>query len=334
MLDKIERDNVLLPGQAEYEKNLLQSVLSRLEHYGGSRLLSSVVLTGSFGRDEPTYVLSSNGKICLKSDVEIGLIFSGYVKKKQVIAVADQVAAEFSEELNFMPICARRIKKAHNYNFTVWSGKMKTLFTYDLYNGSKTIWGEKIIEKVPVTLEMVDLYEAKRLVANRIGEMIYHRSTGDEDYVQVQWQGKLVLALGSAWLLCSGLYESSYRRQYALLAEHKAEAERVFGDSFFADYEKAFLFLRQNREACYIQKESLMEYVKAADALFRQKGLKKPGSNSLSRMLKYWMKYVKMDRRFALVNFEDAILQALIAGYYRNDPELSQKAKLWKKVLY
>lgn len=333
MLEKIQNDNLLLPGQAEYEKKLLQEVLKRIEYYGGKKLLSSVVLTGSFGRDEPTYVQSSDGLIRLKSDVEIGLVFSGYRKRKRVIALGEQVAKEFSEDLNFMPISERRLEKAHNFNFTVWSSKKKTLFTYDLYNGSKTIWGRCIVEKVPLSLEMVDLYEAKRLVANRIGELICCSEEEDMGYVQAQWRGKLMLALGSAWLLCSGLYASSYRKQYLLLAEHRLEAEKIYGESFFEDYEKAFLLLRRNQEAGCIQKESLMTYVKAADVLFCQLGLKKPKSNSLSRNLKYWLKYVNTSREFRVFNFEDAILQALITGYYQEPQAAQQMAKIWQDVL-
>ena len=333
MLNKIQQDNSGLPGQAEYEKKLLQSVLDRLEYYGGKEILKSIVLTGSFGRDEPSYVQCENGTVCLKSDVEIGLVFSGFRKRNLVIALAKQVAEEFSEELNLMPISAVRLKRAQNFNFAIGSSKAKTLFTYDLYNGSKTIWGEHIIEKIPVSLDMVDLYEAKRLVANRIGELICCSDSKNTDYLQAQWQGKLMLALGSAWLLCSGLYESSYRRQYAILAERKLELENAFGKSFFADYEKAFLFLRQNRGFFRIQKEPLLEYVKSADIIFARLKLKKPKINSLSRNLKYWVKYIKITREFGLINFEDAILQALITDYYRDDPELPQVAKIWKRVL-
>ena len=325
--------NLVLPGQVEYEEKLLQKVLDRLEYYGGSKLLTSVVLTGSFGRDEPSYVQGENGAVCLKSDVEIGLIFTGFWKRNPVIALAKLVADEFSEELNFMPVSVRRLKKAHNFNFSIRSPKKKTLFTYDLYNGSKTIWGEQIIENVPVRLEMVDLYEAKRLVANRIGELICLSGADDAGYVQAQWQGKLVLALGSAWLLCNGIYESSYRRQYALLAEHKSEVEKVFGESFFADYEKVFLFLRQNQETAHVQKTALLSYVKAADAFFKQMNLSNSKINSLSRKLKYWLKYVKVTRKLGLMNFEDAILQELITGYCRDDSNLQQLANIWKKVL-
>ena len=333
MLDKKQHYNVLIPGQAEYEETLLQRIMDRIEYYGGREVLTSVVLTGSFGRDEPSYVQSANGGLCLKSDVEIGLVFSGPCKRNLVIALAEQVAQEFVEELNFMPMSVGRVKRAHNFNFTIWPSKTKTLFTYDLYNGSKTIWGERIIEKVPVSLKMVDLYEAKRLVANRIGELICCSNPKEEDYMQAQWRGKLVLALGSAWLLCNGLYESSYRRQYTLLAKHKAKIEKEFGKSFFGDYEHAFLFLRQNRGFSCIQKESLMEYVKAADMLFRQLRLKKSESNSMSRKLKYWMKYLRTSREFGLINFEDAILQTLINAFYRDDPELPQVAKIWHNVL-
>lgn len=334
MLHKIQQDNSGLPGQAEYEKKLLQSVLDRLEYYGGKEILKSIVLTGSFGRDEPSYVQCENGTVCLKSDVEIGLVFSGFRKRNLVIALAKQVAEEFSEELNFMPISTSRLKKVHNFNFTVLSPKMKTLFTYDLYNGSKTIWGERIIETIPVSLDKVDIYEAKRLVANRIGELICHSGEKDADYVQAQWQGKVILALGSAWLLCNDMYESSYRRQYALLSEHKAEAEKLFGKSFFSDYEKAFLFLRKNQEVCWIKKTNLMSYVKAADVLFYQLGLRKSKTNSMSRKLKCWLKYIKISGGFGLVNFEDKILQALITGYYQETTNLPKVAEAWRSVLY
>ena len=116
----------------EYEKNLIESIIESVEKNGGKDLLSSIVLTGSFGRYEPTYSYSDDGTFKLKSDVEIALIYNRKVKKSNIEELISKVSKEFDEDLNLMPIDEKRIKGVYNFNHSLFIPKYKTIFTYDL----------------------------------------------------------------------------------------------------------------------------------------------------------------------------------------------------------
>lgn len=57
----------------QYEEQLIANIITSLEKHGAKDLLSSVIITGSFGRKEPTYEHRNDRKLVLKSDVEIAL---------------------------------------------------------------------------------------------------------------------------------------------------------------------------------------------------------------------------------------------------------------------
>ena len=203
--------------KAVYEEKLIENVISSVEKYGGKNCLSSIILTGSFGRNEPTYAMDADGNLKLKSDVEIAFVFPKSSQKRLVEDLIRSVSSEFNEELNLMAINEKRVRKAYNFNFSVKVPKYKTIFTYDLFNGSRTIWGRNFIQEQTIALTDVDPYEAKRLVANRIGELTYLQNSANQEeikYLRLQWKGKLMLAIVSAWLICEDEYVSSYHGQY------------------------------------------------------------------------------------------------------------------------
>lgn len=322
---------------AEYEKNLIKSVLSSIEQYGGKDCLSSMILTGSFGREEPTYRVDGD-RFQLKSDVEIALVFPDSSKKEIVENLIKEVSSEFNEDLNLMAIDERRVRKGYNFNFSLRVPKYKTIFTYDLFNGSKTIWGKDFIGENKVTLDDVDIYEAKRLVANRIAELIYLQChTKDEEqkkYLREQWKGKLMLAIVSAWLICEKEYVSSYHGQYQKTKDKMEDADHEFGNGFFDEYDKVFRFLRENGVAYEVSDKKLAGYVKRVDYYFRNRKIRKPKVNSISRILKYTLKYVKTGVKYGAVGFEDSILQALISHYWNQTEDVIMDAEIWHRVLY
>lgn len=323
--------------KAVYEEKLISNVVASIISHGGKDCLSSIILTGSFGRGEPTYSLYSNGELQLKSDVEIALVFSRSSQKKLVEELIQKVSSEFTEELNLMAINEKRVRKAYNFNFSLCVPKYKTIFTYDLFNGSKTIWGRDFIREKTIELTDVDPYEAKRLVANRIGELIYLQNTSDKgnvEYLRMQWKGKLMLAMMSACLICESEYVSSYHGQYD---KAKADAERIeelLGKGFFAEYEKVFSFLRENGRQYEISDKLLEGYVKNIDLYFKEKELNSPKVNSLSRLMKYTVKYIRTGKKYGYRGFEDNILQALITDFSDRSAQINEDAEVWHKVLY
>ena len=320
-----------------YENNLLNEIISNIEKNGGSKLLSSVILTGSFGRDEPTYITNPDGSFFLKSDIEMALIFSKQENKKAVNALIERVSKEFPEELNLMAISERRIIQAHNFNFALRPAKLKTIFTFDLYNGSKTIWGKDYLKDVSVSIENVDAYEAKRLVANRIGElhcMDVVLASENKRYFTSQWKGKLMLALGSAWLILKKAYVSSYHGQMEQLQKFRQDVDKDLGVDFVNQYEKVFSFLRESMPEYEVPDHHLRDFVRNIDDLMQMHGLTKPKVNCSSRMLKYFIKYAKTGMNFGFIDFENKILQDLITKYHQRCPEVYDTAKVWYRVLY
>lgn len=320
-----------------YEKNLIENVIASIEKHGGKECLSSIILTGSFGRGEPTYTVGDDGKPQLKSDVEIALVFPDSSKKQTIDQLIETVSSEFTEELNLMAINEKRVRKAYNFNFSLRVPKYKTIFTYDLFNGSRTIWGRDFITENTVIISDVDSYEAKRLVANRIGELVYLQNSADgnnKNYLRKQWKGKLMLAIVSAWLLCEGDYVSSYHGQYQKLHSKEKETEKTIGKGFLGEYEKIFRFLREDGSEYEIPDELLSGYVEKIDRYFKQKNIRKPKVNSISRLMKYTVKYIKTGMKYGLIGFENNILQALINDYWNRTDKITTDADVWYKVLY
>lgn len=323
--------------KASYEEKLIADVIASVEKHGGKSCLSSIILTGSFGRGELTYSLDSNGELHLKSDVEIALVFSKSSQKKRVEELIQSVSSEFAEDLNLMAINENRVRKAYNFNFSLRVPKYKTIFTYDLFNGSRTIWGRDFIGEKTVALADVDPYEAKRLVANRIGEFTYLQNTSElekSSYLRMQWKGKLMLAIVSAWLICEGEYVSSYHGQYDKTKEHAGKIEALLGESFLTEYEKVFSFLREDGEAYEVCNQQLENYIKCMDAYFSEKKLSTPKVNSVSRFIKYTIKYLRTGMQYGLIQFEEHILQALITDFSCKVVRLNEDAEVWHRVLY
>lgn len=323
--------------QEKYEKKLINHIIGRIERYGGRKCLSSIILTGSLGRGEATYETDADGGICLRSDVEMALVFPGLLQKKKVETLIHKVSHEFKEDLNLMAVEERRVKKASNFNFSLITPRYKTLFTYDLFNGSRTIWGRDFIEGKEVALDEVDLYEAKRLVANRIGEYIYLQNTSDlnkKEYLRMQWKGKIMLAVASAWLIIEGMYTSSYLEQYERVRANKEKVEDLIGRGFVLEYEKTIFFLRGNSEVYEVPDKSLFRYIKNIDCCFQVNRIKKAKVNSFSRFIKYMLKYIKSGISYGICGVEDNILQSLLSDFWQQSEWLYRDADVWHKVLY
>ncbi len=321
----------------DYEESLVCDIIRSIEKHGGLKYLSSVILTGSLGRDEATYGYTAAGDIILKSDVEMALIYRDAADKQAVSALIGTVAGEFEEELNLMAISEKRIRNAYNFNYSLMIPRYRTLFMFDLFNGSRTVWGRNWIGEKRIGLEKVDLYEAKRLVANRIAELVYRTDTAcgtDRCGLRRQWKGKLMLAIASAYLILEGAYVSSYGGQYERLKKRRSAVDRTMGEGFFDQYEKAFIFLRKEGPECEAEDGKLREYVWFANQCFKKRSLRNPKVNCTARMAKYCAKYYQAGMPYGVFRFEDVILQTLIDGYYAGSPQLSATADVWHRVLY
>ena len=312
-----------------YEAQLFDRINKAFEAHQLSDCACSAILTGSFGRGEPTYRYSGED-VTLQSDVEIALIYRRSRDGKRLRTAMRAIASEFEEDLNFMAFPRRRIVRRHNYNHTLFTPRYCTLFAYDLFGASRTIWGETLLGR-SLPAERIDLYEAKRIVANRIGELL---CVPEEDVQSVAvWRAKLLLAIASAYLLCEGAYQSSYRAQHDEILRRKAALIGVLGHKFMVDYQAAFGYLREGADGFCVSDGNLRGYVAAIGDYLQQRGVAKPKTNSLSRRVKYCLRYLRFGGRGGLVGLEERILQALMEGFAAG-ADAGKYAAMWRAVLY
>lgn len=318
----------------DHSKRLIEKLVKSILYYNGDKILSSIILTGSFGRKEPTYIENEDKSVVLKSDVEVALIYPVGSSRKALLKLVENVSKDFEEDLNLMPMTERRMKKVLNFNYDINTPAKKTLFTFDLYNGSYTIWGRDYLKINSVLLEDVDPYEAKRIVSNRIGELVYNCCVNDDDYLRMQWKAKVMLAIVSGWLLLNKLYKSSFHEQFRMAMEYKNDLSLLLGSTFLFDYQQCFYMLRENGEVFEVADDKLRNYVRNIDAYFKKYGLLSPKVNGIARRIKYLLKYIKTDRKFGVTGFENNILQSLLDKFICEDVDLDYTARIWHETIY
>lgn len=319
----------------EYISILIKRLVDSILRHGGERLISSIIMTGSFGREEPTWSIDSEGSLVLKSDVEVSVVQNNFVKNRDIRELIMIVRNEFTEDINLMSFRERRLRHASNFNYSICKQRYKTLFTFDLYNGSKTIWGIDYLGNHRIAIDDVDPYEAKRLVANRIGEYAYLTQNNSNDiYLKKQWKGKIVLAICSACLLLNKKYVSSYHGQREVFLAHPELAQNL-GDSFIQDYKCTFSFLRDGGELFEVDDNNLREYVKNINQEFKAAQLETPRVNNLMRLIKYSIKYLKTGCKYGIAGFENKILSSLLDDYVSGDMDsLNKTARIWHNCIY
>ena len=315
-----------------YEKNLIASIVENIKKIDSKNRIISIIITGSFGRNEPTYVIIDDNNYKLKSDIEIALVYKKHSRKKYLNSLIKCVSEKYEEDLNLMSISEIRVRKMQNFNNSLLTSKKKTLFTYDLYNGSYTAYGEKIIENKTVTIDEIDCFEAKRIVANRIAEYCYNLNNLNDEYLKSQWKSKIFLALGTAILLEKKLYKSSYKKQKEII--NSIDIELKNSSAFLENYNKSFNFLRENGNLFNANEKKLMNCVKEVYYKFLADKTK-VSVNSCSRKIKYIFKYIVNEKKIPNLHFEEDIVDKLILNYINNNTEeLKSLSTLWHNTIY
>ena len=95
-----------------------------------------------------------------------------------------------------------------------------------------------------------------------------------------------------------------------------------------------FRFLRENGTEYEVADSILCSYVRQVDTYLKLRRIKRPKVNSISRTVKYCVRYLKTGMKYGLRGFEDSILQALITHYYNQDLTIEEDADVWHRVLY
>ena len=314
-----------------YTGNLINSIIKEIDNSPEKSGIASVILTGSLGRDEGTFHFDENNNIILDSDIEIALVYKKGCKEQAKI-LKNYLIETFKEEMNPMTISLSRVKNKHNFNYSILKPKYNSIFMYDLYNGSKTIWGEDLIIDKNVKY---DKYEAKRVVANRIGELTYLKYIENANNNQiVQWEAKLLLAIGTAYCIINDKYNSKYRDQYNTIHSDSSNIKIVLGGSFIDDYTQAYMYLRMGSDTYDVQSEKLHLYVENINRLFNTSEYKKPKINSVSRKLKHTISCIRKTKSLNPLNCEITIINNLIKYFINKDNKVIKYSDYWKSIIY
>lgn len=327
-----------------YMNDLTHRIVEVIENFPNKSSISSVILTGSLGRDEATFSYLSKGntqnkEAILVSDVELALVYKLGCKKHAKILKEILINNFKAEDMNPMTISLSRVKNMYNFNYMLVKPKYSSIFMYDLYNGSTTIWGEDLItSKKENHLAKYDKYEAKRIVANRIGELSYLTYVDKAKDKQIkQWEGKLMLALGTAYCIINDNYKSPYKKQLEFIQsnQEKENINQLFGEHFIDDYKEAYNHLRLGVNSYNVPLERIKYYVERIDDLVFSinTDCREPKINSFSRRLKYTVSAVKAG--VSIMKVEKEIIDRLIKHFTKNqEAELKSTSIHWKRILY
>lgn len=182
----------------------------------------SIVLGGSFGRGEAT-IEFNDGKINILSDFEVGVICKDPRKRRTFSEISDRIKKEKGVEVSFFWISPKRLKFMKPNSLCFFSYPL-TIFMYELIFGSKTIYGEKIIESLrqgfDCELPDIRIWEGLQMVLNRICELCYHLFLFKRMEVQNQkelefWIEKCFVSIGDYFLIDRGVYNYSYYERMA-----------------------------------------------------------------------------------------------------------------------
>jgi hypothetical protein len=179
----------------------------------------SIILSGSFGRDEGA-VLVDSGRLVFLSDCEIIVVANKYIARSALKKLSSELAQETDIHVDLW-----------------WNSPIKfgsplvtkpTIMNYDLKYGSRILYGKDYLRKIPdFKPEDIPLWEGLRLLFNRMVESMkqfsisyLRRPPTEEQKRKLLYSiSKLILACQDALLLCLKKYDSSYRVRNEMFKE-------------------------------------------------------------------------------------------------------------------
>jgi len=187
----------------------------------------SIILTGSFGKSEVTIFESNNGELSFSSDCEVIIIPKNYILSSSKISEFKKAFFE-RKKLQLSP---NAILLTLQITIPFLRSRMKpTMFNYDLKFGSKVIFGEDYISKMPIyDSKDIPLQEGIRLLLNRMAEAAGNFSFGSDGPHIGYLCDKILIACQDALLLTIGKYHFSYKKRNELFNQHfNKEFKEIF----------------------------------------------------------------------------------------------------------
>lgn len=195
----------------------------------------SIILAGSFARGEAT-IDNSEGRLSFLSDCEMVLVANRYLTSKRIMKkLSSMPAGESKPKFVIRSSIALPVYSLFPVASLLWK---PNLWNYDLKYGSRTIYGQDYIARMPdFKPEQIPAWEGIRLVFNRMAEALrYFPAVGDlsapeQEQETAFWVSKIILACQDALLITDGKYHVSSRMRNKLF-------QKVFRQRFSGLQEK------------------------------------------------------------------------------------------------
>ena len=173
----------------------------------------SIILSGSFGRNEVSFIEDGN-ELKFLSDCEITTVCNRYISS----GTLKRLSLNISQRTGLEIVLHNSIKLLLHSWFRVPSLMSHILWRPSIVNyergcGAKVVFGENILEKMPrIEPGDIPLWEGIRLMFNRMVESLkYFPADGQEQDESVYWINKIILACQDALLLSIKQYHYSYK---------------------------------------------------------------------------------------------------------------------------
>ena len=188
----------------------------------------SIILKGSFGREEATVTKDNEGTLNFLSDYEVEVISLSYLLSRILPIKKEEISLNVANESN-LEINLGGIKLSAYSLFPPFYKSLKpTIANYDLKYGSKMIYGRNYLERIPdFKPEDIPLWEGIRLMFNRMAEALQHFSidylgkypSEEEERKLFFWINKIILAYQDALLISAKKYHYSYKIRNEMFQE-------------------------------------------------------------------------------------------------------------------
>lgn len=205
----------------------------------------SIVLTGSFAREEGSVLIEASGDFRVLGDVEFIVITKENIDFRQIsnlLRLAEKdienilIEKGITCSVEFSPVTRNFFKKIR-----------PTIFNYEFFLYGNVLYGDpEILNKMPeIRASLIPKYDAFFLLCNRIVEQLsvfsklsFQKKYGVDVYYQLV---KLYMDMAGSFLIITGRYEPSYGQRY------KKFSQLTANDSFLSD-EMFPIFLKRLEE--------------------------------------------------------------------------------------
>jgi len=207
--------------------NQLSIIVNEILKYKEEIKLVSIILFGGFGRGEGSIIVK-DGKVKPLNDYDIFLVIKKPINPIRYFNITS-MAAKLSKTIT------QKIGIHADLGYLFYE-EIKTLppliINYEMKYGSKILWGENIIEKIPNYLPNdILLYDGTVLLFNRMLCLIYgYPKEKEKEFVIIQ-SVKALHACCESLLLLSNNYHFSYE-------ERNRRFKKIFPAKFPGLYQK------------------------------------------------------------------------------------------------